>query len=188
MFSVGLSNVFDVFTRGYRPKEHLSILFEALCRSNGFDPISIRDLSQQTLQAVQGNSLQDIENWMKHKGEGAPDKLENELENLSNGKTHYNRLITIGLLTLLNGTSLEKENNQENINKLIIEVSDIFGFSKTRVQRDISQYSSTLEKMSQALELMKESIEHERKKKELIKEKPSINNDDENGKTNIVAN
>ena len=46
------------------------------------------------------------------------------------------------------------------------EVSKILGFSESRVERDINQYSSYIEKITQALELMQEAISRERKKKE----------------------
>ena len=39
-------------------------------------------------------------------------------------------------------------------------------FSPSRFERDINQYKSNLEKIGQALELMKETVEIERKKKE----------------------
>ena len=85
IFAIGLENVFDSFTRGYRPEKHLETLFDALCRSNGFDPVKLRVSSQKILKAVKGSSLDQITSWLKNKGIGAPDRLGKELEVISEG-------------------------------------------------------------------------------------------------------
>ena len=167
IFAIGLNKVFDTFTRGYRPEKHLGPLFEALCKSNGLDPVLLRDQSEKTLQSIKGHKLEEIASWLKNKGIGAPEKLEVQLELLSKGESVYSRLISIGLLTVLKEAEKEKEDEkyQELINDVIKDTSKLFGFSQNRVERDLNQFNTNIEKISQALEVMKEAIEHDRKKK-----------------------
>ncbi len=165
IFAIGLTTAFESFTRGYRPEEHLERLFDAICLSNGFDPISIREKAIQGLKAIKGISSKEKEQWLKNKGAGAPGKLEKEIEILAKGNNHYSRLTTIGLSTLLGELTEFDEKVQNSIQETLKEVSIEFGFSKERVERDITQYSSNLEKINQALELMKEAVEQDRKRK-----------------------
>ena len=167
IFAIGLTKVFDTFTRGYKPERHLVPLFEALCRSNSFDPVSIREQAERALQSIEGHTFDEISNWLRNKDTETPNKISNELKSLSTNSNHYSRLITIGLLSILeqsiNKPTLEKD--RASLENLIVETSENLGFSKNRVERDLNQYSSNIDKISQALELMREAIEHDKKKK-----------------------
>ena len=170
IFAIGLTKVFDTFTRGYKPEKHLDRLFKALCKSNGFDPVLIREQSEKVLNSIQGQSFDEISNWLRNKGQGAPDQISNELDYLSGNSNHYSRLFSIGLLSLLEeaqGETKTKENIEATQN-IIIESSENLGFSKSRVERDLNQYSSNIEKLSQALEVMREAIKHEKNKTKVI--------------------
>ncbi len=165
IFAVGLSEVFDSFTRGYRPNKHLEELFDALCKSNGFDPASIRSQSKKVHATFQNKSLIDIENWLTRKKEGSQENSGKEFDELLNCGDHYTRLITIGHASIINGIQDEKQSHDKT-KEIVKEISSLLGYSSNRVDRDISQYSHNLEKVSQALELIKESIKRERKKRE----------------------
>ena len=170
IFAIGLTKVFDTFTRGYKPEKHLERLFKALCTSNGFDPVLIRKQSEKVLNSIQGQSFDEISNWLRNKGQGAADQISNELDYLPGNSNHYSRLFSIGLLSLLEeaqGENKTKENIEATQN-IIIDSSENLGFSKSRVERDLNQYSSNIEKISQALEVMREAIEHEKNKKKVI--------------------
>ena len=52
LFAVGLRQVFNAFTRGYRPEEHLAPLFAALCSCNGFDAKALNKLADDSEKAV----------------------------------------------------------------------------------------------------------------------------------------
>ena len=163
IFAIGLTKVFDTFTRGYKPERHLVPLFEALCRSNSFDPVSIREQAERALQSIEGHTFDEVSNWLRNKDTETPNKISNELKSLSMNSNHYSRLISIGLLSILeqsiNKPTLEKD--RASLENLIVETSENLGFSKNRVERDLNQYSSNIDKISQALELMREAIEHD---------------------------
>jgi len=166
IFAVGLCKVFDAFTRGYRPEKHLVSLFEAICMSNGFDPVSLRDKSIKTHKAIKGYSFNEISLFLKTNGVDAPKILANDIRALSKGNKQYSRLITIGLLSLLEESTLDNKSEKELINSQIKDICVAYGFSIDRVERDIKQFITNLEKIDQALELFKESVTYERKKKE----------------------
>jgi photosystem II biogenesis protein Psp29 len=42
LFAVGLTQVFDSFSTGYRPEAQREPLFQALCSANGFDGAALR--------------------------------------------------------------------------------------------------------------------------------------------------
>ena len=121
IFAIGLVSAFDSFTRGYKPEEHLASLFEAICRSNGYDPIQIRDEANHVMKEIKDIPSSEKESWLRNNGMGAPGKLEKDLALLSKGKNHYSRLISIGLLTVLKSNSQEEKNN---VNTTINKVND----------------------------------------------------------------
>ena len=75
LFAVGLRQVFEAFTRGYRPEAHLDSLFAALCSCNGFDPVALKQLALDSENAVQGHSFEDVQQWLRDKGDGAPEAI-----------------------------------------------------------------------------------------------------------------
>ena len=95
LFAVGLTTVFERFTQGYRPVEHPAALLSALCSSNGFDAEQLKKAAQQCLQDAKGHSDDAFQNWLKE-------------QSLSDG-AHYSRLMAVGLLALLEGSSDESD-------------------------------------------------------------------------------
>ena len=167
IFAIGLTQVFDSFTQGYRPEQHLVQLFRSICKSNGFDPLELREISQRAMEALKESSVKDVKVWIGDNGGHNPKKLKNEIENLPTNNNHYSRLITIGFFSLIKGNIESKGKDNQLISNQVMEIGEEYGFSASRIERDISQYVSNLEKISQALELMKETVAYEQKKKNL---------------------
>ncbi len=165
-FAVGYTTVFDAFTDGYKPFEHLGILFEALCKSTGFDAADLRSKATKSLESVKHFSTEDFQSWIKEEGQNAPEFLKKDVQFITSGDQHYSRLLTVGLLTIIKGLKIEEETNKlvDETGQILIRNCEAFGFSINRVERDISNYKSALEKLSQAQELLKETIEQERSK------------------------
>ncbi len=173
IFAVGLQNVFKSFTRGYRPENHLPALFKAICESNGFDSEKLISDSTKTLELIKDKKTNEIEDWLKNSGDGAPGKLKEEIKTFSKGNSYYNRLISIGIYTLLSESSAT-ENEREELINTIKETCNNYGFSANRVERDLKQYSSNIKKISQALELMQEAVQRERTKNKPIEKAVSV--------------
>ncbi|HJN33234.1 MAG TPA: photosystem II biogenesis protein Psp29 [Prochlorococcus sp.] len=166
LFAIGLGQVFDVFTRGYRPEAHVKTLFDALCRSSGFDPNALRKQAQKTLESVRGHNLEEVQGWIQQQGKGAPEALAQGLRNTGNSTFHYSRLMAVGLLSLLASAQGEESSDPERLSQIAHELSESVGFSKARVEKDLNLYKSNLEKMAQAVELTEQILESERRKRE----------------------
>ena len=63
VFSLGLIKVFEEFMQGYRPEEHKSKLFDALCKSNNIDSNEIRKKADLASQEFAQWELEDIEGY-----------------------------------------------------------------------------------------------------------------------------
>ena len=150
LFAVGLNTVFERFTQGYRPAEHPAALLSALCSSNGFDAEQLKQTAQQCLQEAKGHSDDAFQGWLKE-------------QSLSDG-AHYSRLIAVGLLALLEGSS--DESDAGALRQQAIDLSPDLGLPAERVEKDLTVFSSNSERMEQAVELMQETLAAERRKKE----------------------
>ena len=72
LFAVGLTQVFDSFSQGYRPEQQREPLFNALCAANGFEGPALRTQAEQARSGVGHHSLEEVKGWLSNRGEGAP--------------------------------------------------------------------------------------------------------------------
>jgi len=166
LFAVGLRQVFQAFTKGYRPEEQLEPMFTALCSSNGFDAEELRSLADGSTKAVQGHSVDDVQSWLRSKGEGAPEPLAGGLGAIVGDKVHYSRLMAVGLFSLLSEAQGSESDDPEELSKTAHAIGEQIGLSRPRLEKDLGLYRSNLEKMAQAVELMEETLASERRKRE----------------------
>ncbi len=174
LFAVGLVQAFNDFTKGYRPEKHLEELFKSICRSTGIDPVAIKTKSDEIMDQAKGLSNEQIKDWFDHyktKEESTWTKLAksesriNFLEEEITEENCYSRLLIIGLSSLITSKeSIEIESKGES-SKTTIDIAEILGMKRERAERDLAAYNSNRNKMVQALELIQETIETERKKK-----------------------
>ena len=142
IFSTGLKEVFTKFTNGYKPNEHISKLFDAICNCNGFDPAEINNSSEQLASKAKSFTKEDLNSFLS--------KMSNDKKD----NTYYSRISAIGLYKLVSEMPLFKDAKEEDINKEIIDISKSLGYEYSRVEKDISMYKSNIEKMKQALEII----------------------------------
>ena len=71
LFAVGLVQIFDGFSRGYKPERHLEPLFEALCSSSGFDARQLRQLRDSTIAAIGPHSVDEVRMLDRKAGGGS---------------------------------------------------------------------------------------------------------------------
>ncbi len=154
IFSVGLTKVFEEFTQGYKPEGHLNQLFEALCLSSGYDSKKIRELSAKTIEESKSISTEDIFHYLQQ--DQAPTSSQgivNKIAKLKEDSSHYSRIITIGLKSVIISTG-----SKENIDNNVIDLAELIGFSRARVEKDLALYNSSKEKLNQAFELLKDTL------------------------------
>ena len=169
VFSVGLTTVFQDFMKGYRPEEHKKMLFDALCKSNSIDSNEMRRNAERTQKDFSNIELEEIDAFFDNKETSQNELLRKGFENFKKTDAPYSRLSVIGLYTLLKGLKSSPEDNQ--LKEKLKSITESIGFNIPRVERDLASYQNNIGKMKQALDLMKESIERENKKK---KERESL--------------
>ena len=166
LFCVGLVQVFDAFSRGYRPDGLRLPLFEALCQASGFEAGPIRRQSEAALAAMGTHSIDAVRHWLDTKGEGAPQPLADALAAIQRPDFHYSRLMAVGLLTLLEKAHGADTLDPQALRQTAHDIGASMGLLKDRVDKDLGLYAGNLEKMAQAVELMEETVAAERRRRE----------------------
>ena len=153
LFAVGLHTVFKAFTQGYRPENHTRSLFEALCSSNGFDAENLRKEAEATLNAARQHSEQDAEEWITQF------RLDDNC--------HYSRLMGIGVFSLLEASQGDASNaKSSDLKDDAAGLAEQLNISAARLEKDVTLYLSSRERMDQAVELMEETLASDRRKRE----------------------
>jgi len=166
LFAVGLTQVFDSFSNGYRPDTQREPLFQALCSATGFDATGLRRQAEEARSGVGHHSLDEVKGWLSNRGEGAPDPIAGLLQGVQRSDFHYSRLVAVGLLSLLQGAQGAEALEPQALRSAAREIGEAMGLIKDRVDKDLSLYAGNIEKMSQAVELMEETVAAERRRRE----------------------
>jgi len=143
IFAAGLQELFSRFTNGYKPSEHTTKLFDAICNCNGFNPIEINDSAEQLLNKAKGFTKE---------------KLTDFLSKQNNKDNYYSRINAIGIYKLVSEMPSFKDAKEEDLNNEITNISKLLGYQYSRVEKDISMYKANIEKMKQALEIISLNI------------------------------
>ncbi len=176
LFSLGLKHVFNSFTLGYKPEEHLKPLFDSLCKSNGFDPAKINSEANKAIERAKLIESDKVESIITNEFDISRWQTEPNINN-----NYYTRLMAIGLLTMINNSSKDKPaRNQQELDFLAsIKLSSSLGMPEKRVEKDINLFNSNIEKLKQAVELMNEAVISEKRKREKVSNKEEIPKEDE---------
>ena len=149
LFSIGLTETFKELMKGYKPEEHLDLLFESLCISTNFVPKEIKQLSQKSQKEFKDKPLKDILELLKEK---------------SNSKLYPSIILNLGTYIVISNAQDFKEKNESEVNKIISEIFENLTLSSSKAEKDIGIYKSTISKMEQAKELIEELRVKEKKK------------------------
>ena len=166
LFAVGLIQVFESFSKGYRPEEQRQPLFEALCGSSGFSAANFENERQSMVAAVGHHSLEELSGWLTSGGVGAPAPIADALNAVKQADFHYSRLAAVGLLTLLQQAAGADALEPAALRQSAHEIGEAMGLLKSRLDKDLSLYASNVEKMAQAVELMEETVAADRRRRE----------------------
>ena len=165
LFAVGLTQVFDSFSKGYRPEQQREPLFTAVCSATGFDAGQLRSRAAAVAQ-VGRHTLEEVKGWLSNQGAGAPAPISGLLQGVQRPDFHYSRLVAVGLLSLLQRAQGAEALEPQALRSAAHDIGDAMGLIKDRVDKDLSLYASNIEKMSQAVELMEETVAAERRRRE----------------------
>jgi photosystem II biogenesis protein Psp29 len=166
LFATGVVQVFDSFSRGYRPEQQREPLFSALCAASGFDAGSLRRQRDEAMAAMGAHSVEEVRSWIEHQGEGAPEPVAQALGNVRRSDFHYSRLMAVGLLSLLEQAHGADSMDPQALRQAAHETGEAMGLLRDRLDKDLSLYTTNLEKMAQAVELMEETVAADRRRRE----------------------
>jgi len=169
--------VFDSFSKGYRPEGQRELLFQALCASSGFDAASLRHQQRQALETLGRHSVDEVRQWITQQGEGAPSPLAEALASIRREDFHYSRLMAVGLLALLEQAQGADALDPQKLREAAHDIGASMGLLRDRLDKDLSLYASNLEKMAQAVELMEETVAAERRRRERQTSTPASGGD-----------
>lgn len=166
LFAVGLTQVFDSFSNGYKPEAQREPLFQALCSANGFDGAAFRQMASDAATQVGHHSLDEVKGWLSNRGEGAPAPIAGLLHGVQRKDFHYSRLVAVGLLSLLQRAQGAEAVDPQALRSAAHEIGEAMGLISARVDKDLSLYAGNIEKMTEAVELMEETLAAERRRRE----------------------
>jgi len=150
LFCVGFTEIFKELMKGYKPEEHLDLLFDSLCISSNFESKKIKATSYKSLEEFKNKSSKDIKNLLK-------DKSSNNL--------YPSRIVNLGVYkTISNSTDFEGTSESEK-NKIISGIFASINLPFTKAEKQIGIYKSIITKMKQAKELQYELKIKDKKRK-----------------------
>ena len=150
-FCVGLTEIFNELTQGYEPQEHLKNLFSALCRSTNFKNDEIIEISKTTINDHKDKSLEEIFDLIIEK---------------SSKKPYYSRILMLGIYKIISKANNFTDNEDITKIKIISELTEKLGLPINRAEKDISIYKNSIKRITQARDLLKETVLADRKKRE----------------------
>ena len=149
LFCIGLTETFKELTIGYKPEEHLELLFESLCSSTNFEAKAIKSISHKHQKEFKDKSSKDILKLIKEK---------------STSKLYPSRILNLGVYVLISNSKDFKEKNESEINEMISDIFEKLSLSASKAEKDIGIYKSSISKMEQAKELIEELRIKDKKK------------------------
>ena len=149
LFCVGLTETFKELMKGYQPEKHLDLLFESLCSSTNFEAKEINEISQKSQKEFKDKTPKDILKLLIEK---------------SNSKLYPSRILNLGIYILISNAQDLKEKDESKTNKMISDIFEKLNLSANKAEKDIGIYKSSISKMEQAKELIKELRIKEKKK------------------------
>ena len=149
LFCIGLTESFKELIKGYQPEKHLDLLFESLCSSTNFEAKEINEISQESQKEFKEKTSKDILKLLIEK---------------SNSKLYPSRILNLGIYILISNAQDFKEKDESKTNKMISDIFEKLNLSANKAEKDIGIYKSTISKMEQAKELIKELRIKDKKK------------------------
>ena len=149
LFCVGLTETFKELMKGYKPENHLELLFESLCSSTNFKVHEIKEISKTHQEESKDKSFKDLFEFLKEK---------------SDPKPYPSRVLNLGLYILFSRSKDLGKKSESEKTKIISEFFEKLNLSANKAEKDIGTYKSSISKMEQAKELIEELKIKDKKK------------------------
>ena len=112
IFATGLQELFSKFTSGYKPSEHITKLFDAICNCNGFNPTELKSSSEKLLNNAKSFTKEELNKFLS------------QINDDNKGNDYYSRINAIGIYKLVSEMPSFKDDKEENINNCLLYTSD----------------------------------------------------------------
>ena len=141
LFCIGLTETFNELMKGYKPEQHLDLLFKSICSSTNFESSEIKEISQKSKEDYKNKTSTELVKLLKDK---------------TKSKIYPSRMLNLGLYILISKSKDLKDQNESEINKIISDIFEKLSLSTNKAEKDIGIYKSSISKMDQAKELIEE--------------------------------
>ena len=137
-------------------------------REEEADPQHYRSDAEQLRSAMSGMSAEGAIAALANKGEGTnSDLLKSTLHSIaSNNRFKYSRLFAIGLFTLLETADAELVKDSKKLAESLKTIGEGLNVSADKLTKDLELYRSNVDKMTQAVAVLKDVVAADRKKRE----------------------
>jgi photosystem II biogenesis protein Psp29 len=168
IYYLGVCQSFTQFMNGYLPESDKESIFRALCQSVGDNPDEYRYKSETLLNFASQNSPQNLINWLlsPNNDNGLDALADHWRYALDNPNFKYSRLFAIGFYTLFEKSDVEIVKDEEKFTELIKPLTDKLNLPIDKFKKDLELYRSNIEKMTQMLIVLSDTLEASKKKRE----------------------
>lgn len=168
IYCLGVVTSFDRFMQGYRPERDKESIFHALCHSVGGDAEKYRQQAESLTALAEQMSVQDLISWMG--SPNPPQGTENLWASLqaiaNNPNFKYSRLFAIGVYTILEEAYPDLIKDEERRERALKQISEVLHLPGEKMQKDLELYRGNLEKMTQAIGVLEDALQADRKQRE----------------------
>jgi photosystem II biogenesis protein Psp29 len=168
IYALGVVTAFDRFMQGYQPESDKASVFHALCQSVEASQEHYRQDAQRLLNVAENLPVKDLIAWLSQTNRLENDaQLQSELEAIAkNPKFKYNRLFAIGIFSLLEVSDPEVVKDEKRRTEALNSIAKGLNISDDKLNKDLELYRSNLDKMTQAMAVMADMLQADRKKRE----------------------
>ncbi len=179
IYALGVVTSYDRFMDGYRPEKDLKSIFNAICQAVEEDPQKYHQDAQKLEEFAKSLSSETLLAWLSKESSPAyVGEFQAVLDAIAaNSKFKYSRIFAIGLFTLLEIVDPEMVKDEKQRTAALEKLSAALNLPGEKISKDLELYSSNLDKMTQARQVMEDIRAADRKKREKReKEKTTVTN------------
>lgn len=179
IYALGVVTSYDRFMVGYRPEKDLTSIFNAICQAVEEDPQKYHQDAQKLAEFAKSLSSETLLAWLSKESSPADvGEFQAVLDAIAaNSKFKYSRIFAIGLFTLLEIVDPEMVKDEKQRTAALEKLSAALNLPGEKISKDLELYSSNLDKMTQARQVMEDILAADRKKREKReKEKTTVTN------------
>ncbi|MEA5505430.1 photosystem II biogenesis protein Psp29 [Halotia wernerae UHCC 0503] len=168
IYALGVVTTFDRFMQGYQPERDQESIFNALCQAIEQESQRYRQEAERLHAVAKSLPANDLIGWLSQTSHLDRDpELQTQLQAIANNPNFkYSRLFAIGLFSLLELSDPELVKDEKQRTEALKTIAAGLHLSEEKLNKDLELYRSNLDKMEQALIVMADMLEADRKKRE----------------------